>query len=38
MTPATTFLAVTPSMGRMLTKDNAPSPYERLRPNGFLFV
>jgi len=26
------------AMGRMLTKDNAPSPYERLRPDGFLFV
>ena len=31
-------VALIMAMGRMLTKDNAPSPYERLRPNGFLFV
>jgi len=26
------------AMGRMLMKNNALSPYEGLRPNGFLFV
>lgn len=31
-------VALIMAMGRMLTKDNAPSPYERLRPDGFLFV
>jgi phage terminase large subunit-like protein len=31
-------VALVMAMGRMLAKDNAPSPYERLRPAGFLFV
>ena len=31
-------VALIMAMGRMLTKDNAPSPYERLRPNGFLVI
>jgi len=31
-------VALIMAMGRMLMKDNSPSPYERMRPNGFLFV
>lgn len=31
-------VALIMAMGLVLTKDNSRSPYERLRPNGFLFV
>ena len=31
-------VALIMAMGRMLTRDNEPSPYERLRPDRFLFV